>query len=67
MKLVETLRSKQGRTIKQVFLSQDDVLEFSYINKGDGKDIVVVPSQTACPTCNRNPRGPSCPIKCDDY
>lgn len=24
-------------------------------------------NNTACPTCNRNPRGPSCPIKCDDY
>ncbi len=48
MKLVETLRSRIDKTVKQVFLSQDDVLEFSYINKGDGKDIVVVPTQTAC-------------------
>jgi 23S rRNA (adenine2503-C2)-methyltransferase len=48
MKLVETLRSKKDRTVKQVFLSQEDVLEFSYLNKGDGKDIVVVPTQTAC-------------------
>jgi len=48
MKLLDTIKSKQDNTIKQVFLSNGDVLEFSYIDKRDGKDIVVVPTQTSC-------------------
>jgi 23S rRNA (adenine2503-C2)-methyltransferase len=48
VKLLETIKSKQDKTIKNVFLSRDNVMEFSYIDKSDGKDIVVVPTQTAC-------------------
>jgi len=35
--------------IKYIFLTKDNqVTEFSYINKHDGKDIICTPSQTAC-------------------
>ena len=48
MKLLDTVKSKIDNTSKYVFLSKGDILEFSYINKNDGKDIVVVPTQTSC-------------------
>ena len=48
MKLLEKVHSKLDSTIKYIFESNDDILEFSYINKNDGKDIIVVPSQTGC-------------------
>ena len=48
MKLLDTIKSKIDNTVKQVFLSNGDVLEFSYIDKNDGKDIVVAPTQTSC-------------------
>lgn len=48
MKLLEVIRSKTDKTIKFVFLSEGQVIEFSYINKDDGKDIICAPTQTAC-------------------
>lgn len=48
IKLLEVIRSKTDKTIKFVFLSEGQVIEFSYINKGDGKDIICAPTQTAC-------------------
>jgi len=48
MNLIEKVHSKVDSTIKYIFESNDDILEFSYINKNDGKDIIVVPSQTGC-------------------
>lgn len=46
--LVEKIHSKRDRTVKYVFLSQGQVVEFSYIDKQDGKDIICAPTQTAC-------------------
>ena len=48
MKLLDTIKSKIDNTAKYVFLSNGDILELSYIDKNDGKDIVVVPTQTSC-------------------
>ncbi|MDO8442920.1 MAG: radical SAM protein, partial [bacterium] len=48
IKLLERVRSKTDKTIKFVFLSGGQVIEFSYINKDDGKDIICAPTQTAC-------------------
>jgi 23S rRNA (adenine2503-C2)-methyltransferase len=48
MKLIDTIKSKIDNTIKYVFESSGSILEFSYINKNDGKDIIVVPTQTSC-------------------
>jgi len=48
IKLLERVGSKTDKTIKFVFLSGGQVIEFSYINKDDGKDIICAPTQTAC-------------------
>ena len=48
MQLLEVIRSKTDKTIKFVFLSGNQIIEFSYINKNDGKDIICAPTQTAC-------------------
>ncbi|MCL5017262.1 MAG: radical SAM protein [Patescibacteria group bacterium] len=48
IRLLDVIRSKIDNTIKFVFLSAGQVVEFSYINKNDGKDIICVPTQTAC-------------------
>lgn len=48
MKCLEVIKSKIDNTVKYVFESNNSILEFSYINKNDGKDIVVVPTQTSC-------------------
>jgi len=48
IELLEIVRSKTDKTIKFVFLSGGQVIEFSYINKDDGKDIICAPTQTAC-------------------
>jgi len=41
--------SELDSTIKYVFVNDDNfTLEFSYINKNDGKDIICAPSQTMC-------------------
>lgn len=49
MKLIEIVKSKIDSTIKYVFETQDNLfIEFSYINKDDGKDIICIPSQNMC-------------------
>lgn len=45
---LEKVKSKIDKTVKYIFLSRGQVIEFSYINKGDGKDIICAPTQTAC-------------------
>jgi 23S rRNA (adenine2503-C2)-methyltransferase len=46
--LIDVIKSKVDNTVKYVFNTDDGILEFSYINKNDGKDIICVPSQTSC-------------------
>ncbi|MDO8430266.1 MAG: radical SAM protein [bacterium] len=48
LKLLDKVYSKVDKTVKFVFLSRGQIIEFSYINKDDGKDIICVPVQTAC-------------------
>jgi len=49
LKILEKIHSKTDNTIKYIFLTQDKlVIELSYINKNDGKDIICVPTQTSC-------------------
>ena len=46
---MDIIKSKEDNVIKYIFLTENNqVTEFSYINKNDGKDIICVPSQTAC-------------------
>jgi 23S rRNA (adenine2503-C2)-methyltransferase len=48
MNCIDVIKSQKDKTVKYVFDSFDSILEFSYINKDDGKDIVCVPTQTTC-------------------
>jgi len=48
LKLNTQQNSKIDSTQKYVFQLQGQEVEFSYINKNDGKDIIVCPSQTSC-------------------
>jgi 23S rRNA (adenine2503-C2)-methyltransferase len=49
LELKRTVKSTQDKTIKFIFYTEDKlIIEFSYINKDDGKDIICVPSQTMC-------------------
>jgi 23S rRNA (adenine2503-C2)-methyltransferase len=49
MELKNTVFSKLDHTIKYIFKNDEDyILEFSYINKNDGKDIICIPTQTMC-------------------
>lgn len=50
LKLKKIVNSKVDNTIKYIFYRNHDnaILEFSYISKNDGKDIICVPSQTMC-------------------
>jgi 23S rRNA (adenine2503-C2)-methyltransferase len=49
MILLSTIKSKLDETTKFIFKTDTGyVVEFSYINKSDGKDIICVPSQTMC-------------------
>lgn len=48
MNCIDIIKSQKDKTVKYVFDSFDSILEFSYINKGDGKDIICVPTQTTC-------------------
>lgn len=49
MKIIHKEKSKSSNAIKFVFLSDDKLaMESTYINKNDGKDIICLPSQTAC-------------------
>lgn len=49
MQLLEKIHSKTDNTIKYIIqLDNDCIIELSYINKNDGKNIICVPSQTSC-------------------
>jgi adenine C2-methylase RlmN of 23S rRNA A2503 and tRNA A37 len=49
MELSKKVESQTDNAIKYVFLTDDNrVVEFTYINKNDGKDIICVPCQTMC-------------------
>lgn len=50
LKLKKIVNSNVDNTIKYIFYRNHDnaILEFSYISKNDGKDIICVPSQTMC-------------------
>ncbi len=49
MTFIEIIKSKIDSTLKYIFKSDNNlIVEFSYINKNDGKDIICVPSQTMC-------------------
>lgn len=49
MRLINRIKSTEDNTIKYVFRLEDkSIVEFSYINKNDGKDIICVPTQTMC-------------------
>lgn len=49
MNFIEKIYSKLDSTIKYVFKTKDNlIIEFSYLNKNDGKDIICIPSQTMC-------------------
>lgn len=45
---VKKVKSKVDNTVKFIFTSQGQIIEFSFIDKKDGKDIICVPSQTSC-------------------
>ena len=48
MKLLDFKKSKLDLTKKYIFDLRDQEVEFSYIHKNDGKDIIVCPCQTSC-------------------
>lgn len=49
MKLLDKVYSKTDNAIKFVFRTEDKlIVEITYINKNDGKDILCIPSQTMC-------------------
>ena len=49
MKFIDIIKSKHDATLKYIFkTTQNLIVEFSYINKDDGKDIICLPSQTMC-------------------
>lgn len=49
LRLKKVVNSTNDSTIKFIFYTEDNlVIEYSYINKKDGKDIICVPSQTMC-------------------
>jgi 23S rRNA (adenine2503-C2)-methyltransferase len=45
--LLKKVYSKEDATVKFIFRSPE-IIEFSYINKSDGKDIICAPTQTSC-------------------
>lgn len=49
MEFLEKVFSKTDNAIKYVWKSDDNkIIELTYINKDDGKDIICIPSQTMC-------------------
>ncbi len=48
MHLIDKRKSKIDNTVKYAFMIEGQPVEFSYINKGDGKDIICTPTQTNC-------------------
>jgi 23S rRNA (adenine2503-C2)-methyltransferase len=48
LRLLKIAHSRVDRTVKCVMESRGQVVEFSFIDKKDRKDIICVPSQTSC-------------------
>jgi len=49
MKFIESVQSKTDNAMKFIFKTEDKfIVEITYINKNDGKDILCIPSQTMC-------------------
>lgn len=49
MKLLKKVQSQTDNVTKYVFSTEENfIVEFSYIDKNDGKDIICVPCQTMC-------------------
>jgi len=49
MKFVKIVKSNLDATQKYIFKTEDNlIVELSYIDKNDGKDIICIPSQTMC-------------------
>ena len=49
MNFIKKVHSSKDSTVKYIFKTLDNlIVEFSYINKDDGKDIICIPSQTMC-------------------
>jgi len=49
MNFIKKVFSQKDNTVKYIFKTLDNlIVEFSYINKDDGKDIICLPSQTMC-------------------
>jgi len=49
MEFIKTVQSKTDNVIKYIFKTDDKlIIEFSYINKDDGKDIICIPAQSMC-------------------
>ena len=49
MKFIKTVESETDDTIKYVYKTDDNlIVESSYINKNDGRDIICVPCQSLC-------------------
>jgi len=45
----DQIRSQRDNTVKYIFKTEDGlIVEFAYINKDDGKDIICIPCQTLC-------------------
>lgn len=48
MKAKEIIKSAEDSTIKYIFEKDGQILEFSYIDNGSGKNIICVPCQSMC-------------------
>ena len=49
MKFIESVQSKTDNAMKFIFKTEDKlIVEITYINKNDGKDILCIPCQTMC-------------------
>lgn len=48
MQLIDKRTSAIDGTVKYAFMISDQPVEFSFIHKGDGKDIICTPTQTNC-------------------
>jgi len=49
LKLKKIVKSTHDNTIKYIYYTNDNlIIEFSYIDKNDGKNIICAPSQTMC-------------------
>lgn len=49
MKLLDRIHSKTDNALKFIFKTEDNlIVEVTYINKNDGKDILCIPCQTMC-------------------